>query len=185
MRPSRPSRVACPATVMNRNVKSDDRERDVRGGPGADRDEALPGRRLPVRVRAERVAELGEALLGRGARGGRDASAPRSASSRSSSASSAAVEVVALERALDAVDRAAERRRVLDRPREAPLGVVRDRAVHPRDRHEAAERDRADRRTRCPCASSSRSRAGSRCRSGAAAARRRATRRSARPRGRG
>ena len=35
-------------------------------------------------------------------------------------------------------------KRVLDRVREPSLGVVRDRPVHPRDGHEAAERDRAD-----------------------------------------
>ena len=50
-----------------------DREGDVGHRAGADRDEPLPGRRLPVGVRAERVAQLGDPLLGRGECRGRDA----------------------------------------------------------------------------------------------------------------
>ena len=49
-----------------------------------------------------------------------------------------------LERPLDAVDRAHEARRLLRGVREPAVGVVRDRAVHSGDRHEPAERDRAE-----------------------------------------
>ena len=154
-------------------------------GPATIATRRLQVARLPVRVRAERVAELGEALLGRGARRGRErraaAARPRGRRARAS----AAVEVVAVERALDAVDGAGERRRLRDRAREAPLGVVRDRAVHPGDGHEAAERDRPDAVLDPVARRLRRSPAGSRRRTGAGAGRRRATRRSARPRGRG
>ena len=66
-----------------------------------------------------------------------------------------------------------------------PLGVVRNRPVHPGNRHEAAERDHADAVLDPVPRPSSRSQAGSRCRTVAGAARPRATRRSDRPRGRG
>ena len=61
-----------PASRHEQEREEHDREDDVRAGPGGDRDEALPGRGLPVRVRAERVAQLREALVQRSGRAGRE-----------------------------------------------------------------------------------------------------------------
>ena len=137
------TRVAWPATVMKRIVKRTIVERDVRRRPGTDGNEPLPGRRLPVRVRADSVAELRNTLLGGGTRGGREpVRAERVVELVDGDLGRG--EVVVLERPLHAVDGPTECRRLLDRAREASLGVVRDRPVHPRNRDEAAQRDRPD-----------------------------------------
>ncbi len=56
----------------------------------------------------------------------------------------ARLEIVAVERSLDPVDGSRECRRILHGSRKPTLRVMRDRAVHAGDGHEAPERDRAD-----------------------------------------
>ena len=121
-----------------------DREHDVRRRPGA---------------RSRRGAARSQPSSTRPARARREArSSPFSAEASAAGETvcraerllevvecvEACLQVVAVERALDAVDGPGERRGLLHRAREATLGVVRDRTVHARDGHEAAERDRAD-----------------------------------------
>jgi hypothetical protein len=48
--------------------QQDDREHEVRAGAGGDHGEAFPGSLPPVRIRTERVVELGQAAVGRAAR---------------------------------------------------------------------------------------------------------------------
>ena len=43
--------------------EQDEREDDVRGRPGEDHEHALPGAGAPVRIGAERIADVGDALL--------------------------------------------------------------------------------------------------------------------------
>ena len=78
--------VAFPPAGHEEEGEEDDREQDVRRRAGRDRDEALPRRRLPVRVRAERVAKLGEPLLRRRERDAGGSFCSRTSSSKSSSA---------------------------------------------------------------------------------------------------
>ena len=164
--------------------EEDEREHDVGRRTGADRRDALPRRRSPVGGRAERVREVVEALLERrsGVRGqlllGRELAQDAQRVARG-------VVVVGRQRAAQAGCRALERRGLPERPADSHVDVRRRRAVHSGDLHEAAERDRSDAVLDAVAGVASRSPAGTRCRTAAAACRARARRRSGPARARG
>ena len=133
--------VACPATVMKRNVKRTIVSRMFAAGPAP-----IATSRFQVgafQYASEPSASRSSVIpFSADERAAGDTVCAASASSKSSTALLCAVEVAPLERPLDPIQRAAERRRVLDRVREPPLRVVRNRPVHAGDGHEAAQRDR-------------------------------------------
>ena len=174
--------VAFPLPVMNRIVKRTIASTMFAAGPGGDGHEPLPGRRLPVRVRPDRVAELVQALLDAG-RGGRRELLLGGGLLELVERRADRLELAALEGLLDALVRPGQRRRLVDRAlrsaarrRAAPGGAS---PGWSRTRRAGSRRAR----TRCRSSWSSRSRAGSPRRTAAAEARPPATRRSAPPRG--
>ena len=175
-RSRRRSSSPCPTDGHEEPREEDEREEDVRRRPGRDRE-----RRASTSARASR-------RRGRARRRGRRA--PLAPTRRACGESSRlgdelaehaervarGVVVARGQRVAEPAGRAAERRRLLECAAEARVDVDRRRAVHARDLHEAAERDRPDpvldpvpgRLEDAP--------AGSRCRSAAGASRARARR---------
>src|SRR5262245_30564286 len=123
--------------------EQDDREHEVRAGAGGDHGEALPGPLPPVRVRTERVVELGQPAVGRAARlPGEGGVTQRLLELRERMAR--LLECALPDEALHALDVAQQARLLIQRGPEVHIQIGRRRPVHPRDLHVAAEGDRAE-----------------------------------------
>ncbi len=123
--------------------EEDDREDQVRAGPGGDHQEPLPGSLPPVGVRPERVGELFQAPTRRPLRVRGELRLTDGALELGQSRLRL-LEVALRHQALDALDRRQQARRLVQRRAEVHVEVGRRRPVHPRDLHVAAERNRAD-----------------------------------------
>ena len=146
--------VACPATVMNRNVKRTIVERDVRRRSGADRNEPLPRGCLPVGIRAEGVAELGQTLLGRGVARPVRASRHEALLELVEDARACFGEVLGIERPLHAIHRSRQSVGTsATAGREASLGIVRESADASRGSSRSRRAGSPRCRTRCRSAS--------------------------------
>ena len=135
---------AVPAAADDEQRREEDhREEEVRPRPGKDDEHLLPRPLAPVRVGAEAVGELIEALLGAAPRHPADVDVLQRLGERRELAARA-FHVALVELALDSVDRRHQLRGLFERRPEEGAQVRRRRPVHSRDLHVAAERDRAD-----------------------------------------
>jgi hypothetical protein len=123
--------------------EQDDREDEIRPGPGRDHGQPFPGALAPVGVRAEGVVELAQAAVGRAPGLRRELGARERLAERRERAARF-VEGALGHEPLGAFDIRQQARLLVQRRREVHVQVGRRRPVHARDLHVAAERDHAE-----------------------------------------
>ena len=123
--------------------ENDESDEHIHAGARGDREDALPGRLAPVRVRTGTVVDVAHRLLGGAARRRAELRLPER-SAECGQLRPSAVEVAGGERALLRCGRRAESRVLVERRLHDGGEVSCGRPLHPGDTHVAAERDRPD-----------------------------------------
>ncbi len=123
--------------------EEDDREQEVRPRPREDDAHLPPGPLAPVRVRAEAVLQLVEALLRQLGRSRADRRLLECTLELRQQLSSA-VHVALCEAALEVLERSEQAWSLRERRPEVRVQIGRGRTMHSRDLHVAPERDRSD-----------------------------------------
>ena len=123
--------------------EEDEREDDVEGRAGEDHEHALPRAGTPVRIRAERITDVGDALVDARACLLRELLLAGQGGERGERGPCSVV-VARVERATQPAGLSGETRRLLDCPAEHGVDIGGRGPMHTGNLHEAAERDHPD-----------------------------------------